>query len=104
MRAASNHVGRNDWTRLWQHYDKDGSGGLDFREFCQAVLSHVTQKDPIAFDEHQLWVLFQQVDVDSDGAIDVHEFTNVSRESITPVDCFDFFVSLSSQLQFLVRA
>jgi hypothetical protein len=65
----------NDWPRLFEHYDRNGSGGLDHGEFT-AMMRFDLKVDRAKIDDVQVTKLFEDVDEDGDGMIDVGEFTS----------------------------
>ena len=75
MRAASYRGGIQDWEKLFQQYDRDGSGELDRAEFIRAIRRDlgVSRAD---FSDGDLERLFKKIDVDGSGEISAEEFKN----------------------------
>ena len=62
------------WAKLFQRYDKDDSGELDFDEFRRAV--RLDAKIPThTLGDDELRQIFEWVDVDSGGSVSAEEFT-----------------------------
>ena len=60
---------------IWEAYDKDGNGTLDFEEtktFVQEGLKNLIFKE-IKYDEHLLVKLFERYDLDKSGTLDKRE-------------------------------
>ena len=74
LRAASHRLGIHDWERLFAHYDRDGSGGLDFQEFSMAVTGDVGVAAEM-LGSTQMRQCFDAIDTDSNGFIECGEFT-----------------------------
>ena len=70
MRVASHDI---DWNELFDRYDTDGSGTLDFNEFEHAVrfFLRITE-DAVSFE--RLEQLFGLIDVESTGELDAARF------------------------------
>lgn len=70
MRVASYRI---DWNELFDRYNTDGSGALDFEEFEHAVRSIIRiSEDDISFE--QLEQLFNVIDVERAGELSVENF------------------------------
>ena len=60
---------------IWEAYDKDCNGVLDFEEtktFVQEGLKNLIFKE-IKYDEHLLVKLFERYDLDKSGTLDKRE-------------------------------
>ena len=74
-------MGGINWSKLFRHYDRDNSGGLDYDEFHRAVRKDAKLTVSILPDSDLRW-LFRQVDVDGGGSVDLAEFAEwLSAES-----------------------
>jgi Ca2+-binding EF-hand superfamily protein len=73
MRAASYRDGGQNWDKLFQQYDRDGSGELDLEEFTRAIRRDAGVTRAI-FSDDDLDRLFKRIDVDSSGEINAEEF------------------------------
>lgn len=73
LRANAYFDGRTDYEKLFQHYDRDNSGVLDWDQFRSAVRrdGQVTTR---AVSERQLRILFDMIDLDGDGNLGMKEF------------------------------
>ena len=71
MRAASYTHGGMDWAMLFARYDRDHSGGLDFKEFTTALRRDGSVGHNIAATELQQ--VFDFIDTDRDGLIELEE-------------------------------
>ncbi len=65
------HMG-NPMQKLFDKFDTDGSGTLEFAEFEQAC-----ELMNLSFSKTELKMMFMDVDADFSGAIDVNEFTEL---------------------------
>lgn len=65
----------DDWEELFESYDQDGSGCLEFDEFRQVIRKHgrVSVRD---INDIELNQIFKAVDADNSGEIDGREFMN----------------------------
>ncbi len=75
MRAASYRDGGQDWEKLFEQYDRDGSGELDRAEFMQAIRRDAGVPRSV-FSDEDLVRLFDKIDVDGSGEISAEEFSN----------------------------
>lgn len=75
MRAASYRNGGQDWAKLFQQYDRDGSGELDRAEFARAIRRDAGVPRSV-FSDEDLGRLFDKIDVDGSGEISAEEFQN----------------------------
>lgn len=71
MRAASYTKGGMDWALLFARYDRDHSGGLDFKEFSTALQRDGSIGQSITLAEMQQ--IFDYIDLDRDGLIVLEE-------------------------------
>ena len=74
--AAAYAIGGIDVEKLYQHYDRDSSGELDFEEFRRAVRKDVgmTARD---VPDDELYEMFVFVDTDGGGKIGLEEFAEL---------------------------
>ena len=89
--SAAYVFGGRDYVRLFQQYDRDNSGSLDFDEFRRAVRKDCKVKTSEVPDS-ELKELFDHVDDDGSGEIDVEEFV----ELLQPVSMSVHMQSLQS--------
>ena len=65
--------GTVDWRRLFEKYDADGSGELDFAEFRMAMRRD-GKLNPKHMSDEDLRRVFESIDADSSGVVDADEF------------------------------
>ena len=73
LRALSSSKGGMNWSKLFQHYDRDGGGTLNFREF-KAAFRRDAGITPEQMDADQLQELFDYIDIDNSKEIEMDEF------------------------------
>ena len=73
FRTASYTTGRQDWARLFRHYDRNNSGVLEFDEFRRAVRRDAKMTAAMVSDT-ELGDMFDSVDLDGGGTIGLPEF------------------------------
>jgi len=72
--VTANIVGTMGWKALFERYDKDGSGEIDFGEFCEAARSDMNIPDTLISDA-DLQALFAEADDDGSGEMSGEEFS-----------------------------
>jgi len=70
--AAYTATGQTDFRKLFQKYDKDNSGNIDFNEFLQAVRKDA-RLTPAEASDGFLKELFEEIDKDGGGEINYEE-------------------------------
>ena len=73
LQASNSIVNKIGWVKLFEKYDEDGGGSLEFDEFNTIVRTDCGIKEATV-DEAGLRELFSAVDLDGGGDIDVDEF------------------------------
>ena len=86
--GCSYQMGGQDWSLLFDSYDKDGSGGLDVQEFIATVRNDAGISES-QFSDNEIANLFYSIDVDRSGVIDAAEFeswlkTPIRRKTGSP--------------------
>ena len=73
IRAASYVNGKSDFRKLFEYYDKDGSGELDQTEFLRAMRKDgkISKRN---FSDDELRDIFKAIDADGNGVVDADEF------------------------------
>ncbi len=82
LESAAYTFGGLDYVKLFHHYDRDNSGGLEFDEFRRAVRKDV-KVGPNEIPDNELRELFNGVDEDKSGTIDVEEFVELLQPVAT---------------------
>ena len=96
--SAGSLVQQVGWTKLFEKYDTDGSGELDFSEFSRAVRSDCDINDDVVSDE-DLKSMFDAVDSDGSGEMDVDEFREFIESNALAQDMsFEIFYEAMFQL------
>jgi len=72
LQSLSYSAAGQDPMKLFQQYDHDNSGELDFEEFCNAVRKG-GQMTPSMISDRELAALFQAVDGDGSGDVSIEE-------------------------------
>ena len=72
LQSLSYSAAGQDPMRLFQQYDHDNSGELDFEEFCSAVRKG-GQMTPSMISDNELAALFSAVDGDGSGDVSIEE-------------------------------
>jgi Ca2+-binding EF-hand superfamily protein len=70
------------WSELFDHYDTDGSGELDFDEFRKAVRRH-GRMSVRSITDPELKEVFAIVDTDCSGCISGVEFDSFLRDPLS---------------------
>eukprot|EP01047_Picozoa_sp_COSAG01_P007586 COSAG01_NODE_289_length_19391_cov_119.323122_22_plen_786_part_00 len=73
FRASAFTIGRMDFAKLFQHYDRSNRGGLDLADFRSAVRRDGRITAAMATDR-ELSILFHMVDLDGNSILDRTEF------------------------------
>ena len=73
LQAAAYGGSAGSWNNIFEHYDTDGSGELDFDEFRKAVRRH-GRMSVRSVPDGDLREVFAIVDKDSSGTISGEEF------------------------------
>lgn len=73
MQAAAYGGDPQSWVDIFQHYDSDGSGELDFEEFRKAIRRHGRMSIRSVTDD-ELKEVFAVVDTDCGGTVSAEEF------------------------------
>jgi len=72
-------AGGQDWKTLFERYDRDHSGGLEFSEFCDAIRRDA-RISPAQVADGELREVFNFIDVDHDKQISCWEFVDFLRK------------------------
>jgi len=83
FKAASYSDGAMDLPRLFEHYDRDNSGEMDFDEFRRAVRKDgkITKAE---VSDKALRKLFDDADTDKGGSIGLDEFVSLLQDEDEP--------------------
>ena len=73
LRAAAYTVGGVNYRKLFKHYDRDNSGGLECDEFISAIRrdAKIPKRE---VSDRELAAVFSAVDDDGGGTVDIEEF------------------------------
>lgn len=73
LKAAAYGMGGVDWTKLFNHYDRNNTGELNLMQFKRALRGDAKITVSMLPDNH-VRHLFNTIDLDGGGTIDVDEF------------------------------
>mmetsp|Transcript_50502 Transcript_50502/g.114710 ORF Transcript_50502/g.114710 Transcript_50502/m.114710 type:complete len:337 (-) Transcript_50502:137-1147(-) len=72
LKAANFRVAKGDWSRLFEKFDADGSGQIDFVEFHQAVRK-VLRVPQTSLSDKEVGMFFRYLDEDCSGTVTIDE-------------------------------
>ena len=78
LKAAAYGMGGVDWTKLFNHYDRNNTGELNLMQFKRALRSDAKITVSMLPDNH-VRHLFNTIDLDGGGTIDEEEFEALAK-------------------------
>ena len=63
-----------DVHKIFQQYDVDGSGAIEFEEFQELMFQLLGVQDPSDYPVERMRVFWSNVDIDGSGEVDFEEF------------------------------
>merc|ERR1719379_1702245 len=82
--AAVLHKGKT-WERLFQDCDRNRDGTLDWPEM-KTLMREVLNVPNVTVCDHELLVLFDEIDADASGAVDAAELLDFLQRGRRPVE------------------